>query len=247
MSRGQEGGASDTGAPVAVEYSRNQIGVTDGSPSAAQLGAGSTGTTSDGASNGSGDDKAPASAPLAAPASVKADSKISGEDGKAPTAETESDTTSSAAIKDNKKNDIDSSRALAKPSASSPAAVASKNRIPPKSGDAMVRKTAPSTMSARSAELTRPAYRPRGAVEYRSWRSKSADGSADWVGPPPVIYGLGPEASARYVIDPADGMKRQDRMPLPAKPSIWQRVVDAPGAVLNTGKQALYGILDSVW
>jgi hypothetical protein len=27
----------------------------------------------------------------------------------------------------------------------------------------------------------------------------------------------------------------------------WERVVDAPGAVLNGGRQALYGVLDSMW
>jgi hypothetical protein len=36
-------------------------------------------------------------------------------------------------------------------------------------------------------------------------------------------------------------------MSLAAVPGIWERVVDAPGAVLNGGKRALYGILDSVW
>jgi hypothetical protein len=68
-----------------------------------------------------------------------------------------------------------------------------------------------------------------------------------WVCPPPIIYGPGPEARAPYAIDPADGMKRQDWMSLAATTGMREHVVEAPGAALNGGKQALYAILDSVW
>lgn len=108
------------------------------------------------------------------------------------------------------------------------------------------KKQARNAVAARSAESARPVHRSRSAIDYRSSRSKSADAAPVRVGLPPVIYGPRPETKVP-VMDPAGGMKRQDRMLLPTKPSLWDRVVDAPGAVLNGGKQAFYDILDTVW
>ena len=88
-------------------------------------------------------------------------------------------------------------------------------------------------ITARTAEPVRRLYQRRGEVDYRSWRS--ADGVPLWSGPPPIVYGPGPAARARYVVAPA------------ATTTMWERVVEAPGAVLNGGKQALYGILDAIW
>ena len=91
----------------------------------------------------------------------------------------------------------------------------------------------------------RRVVQPRGKVDYRSW--KSADRAPVWVGPPPVIYGPTPEAMASYAINPADAAKRQDRMSSSSARAVWRRVLEAPGAVLDGGKQALYGVLDSIW
>jgi len=41
-------------------------------------------------------------------------------------------------------------------------------------------------------------------------------------------------------------MNRQD-WTASAVTGTWERVVDAPVVVLDGGKQALYGILDSLW
>ena len=68
-----------------------------------------------------------------------------------------------------------------------------------------------------------------------------------WVGPPPIIYRPSPEAKTPYVVTAADGMKRQDWMSLATNAGMWEHVVEAPGAVLNGGKQALYAVLGSVW
>ena len=81
---------------------------------------------------------------------------------------------------------------------------------------------------------------------YQSSR-KSAGGAPVWAGPPPVIYGPAPEAMAPYAINPADGTKTQDRMSSSPVTGIWRRVVAVPVAVLDGGKQALYGVLDSIW
>jgi len=36
-------------------------------------------------------------------------------------------------------------------------------------------------------------------------------------------------------------------MPSTGVTGTWERVVEAPNAVLDGGKQALYGVLDSIW
>lgn len=98
---------------------------------------------------------------------------------------------------------------------------------------------------------TTPAEKPkvlgqlRGDVDYQNWRSRAADATPSWVGPPPVIYGpaLGPNVTA---VEAANAAKRQDRLSY-AKPGVIERVMDAPGAVLSGGRQALYSILDAVW
>jgi hypothetical protein len=91
----------------------------------------------------------------------------------------------------------------------------------------------------------RQAYQSRGEGDDRS--RKSTGGAAVWDGPPPVIYGPAPEAMAPYAINPADGTKTQDRMSSSPVTGIWRRVVAVPVAVLDGGKQALYGVLDSIW
>lgn len=60
-----------------------------------------------------------------------------------------------------------------------------------------------------------------------------------------MIYGpaLGPNVTA---VEAANAAKRQDRLSY-AKPGVIERVMDAPGAVLSGGRQALYSILDAVW
>jgi len=91
----------------------------------------------------------------------------------------------------------------------------------------------------------RQAYQSRGGVDDRSW--KSAGRAPAWVGPPPVIYGPAPEAMAPYAINPADAAKTHDRMSSSPARAVWRRVVAVPVAVLDGGKQALYGVLDSIW
>ena len=81
---------------------------------------------------------------------------------------------------------------------------------------------------------------------YQSSR-KSAGGAPVWAGRPPVIYGPAPEAMASYAINPADGTKTQDRMSSSPMTGIWRRVVAVPVAALDGGKQALYGVLDTIW
>jgi hypothetical protein len=247
MSRGGERTASEPGAAVVIKDSRDEVGSDDKSPAVTQPAAAST----EASSSGGSDEKASASAQAIAlpatppPAGVENDPKVGGEAGKPAAAGTKSDTAVSAAIDNRNTHDRDSSRALAKPSTTSPASVALKNDPAPKPEDARVRKTASKAIAARSAEPARRTYQPRGEVGYRSWNS--TDGMAVRIGPPPIIYGPSPEARAPYGAGLADGMKRQDRISLAAITGTWQRVVNAPGAVLNGGKQALYGILDSVW
>jgi hypothetical protein len=95
---------------------------------------------------------------------------------------------------------------------------------------------APNAIASRSTE---PVRRP-----YRNWTS--ADAVPVWVGPPPIINGRGSEARAPYVVDPVDSTKKQHEVSLAAVAGMWERVVEAPGAVLGGGKQALYGVLDSM-
>jgi hypothetical protein len=143
--------------------------------------------------------------------------KIGSEPEKPAAPETKSGTASGAAINDGNIRDRNSGRALAKPP----------------------------TIPAASAEPVRRAHQAKGQMDYR--RSKAADSVPVWVGPPPIIYGPSPEARAPYAIRPADGTKRQDLVSLATVRGTWERVVEAPGAVLNTGRQALYGILDAIW
>ncbi|WFU77573.1 hypothetical protein QA645_23755 [Bradyrhizobium sp. CIAT3101] len=98
---------------------------------------------------------------------------------------------------------------------------------------------------------TAPAEKPkllgqlRGDVDYRNWRSSAADVTPSWGGPPPVIYGPAPAPNVA-VAEPANATKRQDRLSY-ARPGVLERVMDAPGAVLSGGRQALSNILDAVW
>jgi hypothetical protein len=89
----------------------------------------------------------------------------------------------------------------------------------------------------------RRAYQSRGEGDDRS--RKSPGGAPVWAGPPPVIYGPTPEAMATYVINPA--AKRQERISSSPVTGMWRRVVAVPVAVLDGGKQALYGVIDSIW
>jgi hypothetical protein len=90
----------------------------------------------------------------------------------------------------------------------------------------------------------RQAYQSRGEGDDRS--RKPAGRAPVWAGPPPVIYGPAPEAMAPYAIDPAGAAKTPDRMLSPVT-GMWRRVVAVPVAVLDGGKQALYGVIDSIW
>jgi hypothetical protein len=92
----------------------------------------------------------------------------------------------------------------------------------------------------------RQAYQSRGEGDDRN--RKSPGGAPVWAGPPPVIYGPAPEAKASsYAINPADGTKTPARMSSSPVTGIWRRVVAVPVAVLDGGKQALHGVLDSIW
>src|SRR5579862_239108 len=90
-------------------------------------------------------------------------------------------------------DDSNDSRALVQPPATSPASIAPKSDLAPKSESAKGRKT--TAMATRPAGLVRRAYRRR-------------DVGPVWAGPPPVIYGP-PDMRAPYVAGPASGMKRQ--------------------------------------
>src|ERR1700731_2371784 len=131
------------------------------------------------------------------------------------------------------------------PPPTSAASVAPTSDLAPKSVDANVRKKASDAIPARSAGSVRHIHRPKGHVDYRS--RKAADGVPVWVGPPPIVNGPGPYARAPYAAGSADETKRQDRMSIASVRGAWERVVETPRAVLNGGKQALYGVLDSIW
>jgi hypothetical protein len=90
-----------------------------------------------------------------------------------------------------------------------------------------------------------PGEKLRGDVDYRNWRSSAADVTPSWVGPPPVIYGPAPGPNVAAA-EPANATRRQDRLSY-ARPGVLERVMDAPGAVLSGGRQALSNILDAVW
>jgi hypothetical protein len=238
MSRGEERTASEPVAAVVMGDSLDKVGGDDKSRSVMQPAAVSAGAAAEGSGAGGSDEKASASAPpiaplaMSTPAGVTNDPKVDSEVGGPAAADVKSNTVVGAAI-DDRTHHRNSSSVLANLSASSPASVVSKNDIAPKSADARVRNTPPSVITARTAEPVRRLYQRRGEVDYRSWRS--ADGVPLWSGPPPIVYGPGPAARARYVVAPA------------ATTTMWERVVEAPGAVLNGGKQALYGILDAIW
>jgi hypothetical protein len=231
--------------------SLDKVGGDDKSPSDMQPAAVSAGAATEGSSTGGSDEKVSASAspiaPLVAstPAGVANDQKVDSEAGGPAPADVKSNAVVGAAIDDRSTHDRNGSSALANLSATSPESVVSKNDIAPKSADARVRKMPPNVIAARTAEPVRQTYQRRGEVDYRGWRS--TDGVPRWSGSPPIIYGPGPEARARYVVAPADGTKRRDWMSSAATTTMLERVVEAPGAVLNGGKQALYGILDSIW
>jgi len=244
MSRGEEGTASEPGAAVALIDSPDKVGDNDKSPSVAQpaVSAGATTQASDGDDekmSASPQSAAPTATP--APAGVRNDPKTGSDAGEPAAAEAKSDTPARAEIKDRNAHDHDGSGTLARPSATASAPSASKNDPASKPEDGRVRKMTSSTIAARSAETARRASRPRRDAAYRSW--KAADGVPVWSGPPPIIYGSGAGVSAPYVTAPAAG---QDWMSS-AMTGTWARVVEAPGAVLNGGKHALYGILDSLW
>ncbi|HLZ96409.1 MAG TPA: hypothetical protein VKP66_00600 [Steroidobacteraceae bacterium] len=144
---------------------------------------------------------------------------------------------------------VQSAKSATEPPPTPAASVAPKSGLAPKSEDTKVRKTASDATPAPSAEPARRIHRsnhqPKGQVDYR--RSKLADGVPVWVGPPPIIYGPGPDARAPYAAGSVDGTKTPDRMSIASVRGAWERVVEAPGAVLNGGKRALYGVLDSIW
>lgn len=96
------------------------------------------------------------------------------------------------------------------------------------------------------AEKARLLDRAEGGVDYRSWRADAADVAPRWIGPPPIVYGRGPVASAPMAAESPSVDKKQDRLPS-EKPGILQQMVNAPGAVLRGGRQVFYDILDTVW
>jgi hypothetical protein len=245
ISRGEEGTASEPGAAVVTKDSGGKTGANHEPPSVTQPAAVPAAATTDGSGSGRSDEGGSASAqpirPSATPTpdGIKNDPKVSSEAGKSAAADTKSNTAANAAI-----NDRNSSRTLAKLSTIAPSSAASKYDRARKPEDARVQKRPPSAIAARSAGAFRRAYQPRSEVDYRSW--KSADGMPGWVGSSPINR-PNPEARTPYVVAPADGMKRQDWMSLAATTGLWEHVVEAPGAVLNGGKQALYAVLGSVW
>jgi hypothetical protein len=226
MSRGEEGAVSEPGAAVVTNDNRDKAGGEDKSPSLVQPAAVSAGATTEAAG------------------SVRTDQKAGGDAGEGVAAEAKSDTAVSAETRDRNAHDRDSSRVLAKLSTAAPASTISKNDLVPKPEDAKLRKAAPHPMAVRSAGMVRRANQPGSAVDDRS--RKAADGVPVWAGPPPIIYGYGAGPRSPYAAAPADATNRQGWMSS-AVTGTLDRVVDAPVAVLSGGKQALYGVLDSLW
>jgi hypothetical protein len=175
---------------------------------------------------------------------VRTDQKAGGDVGEEAAAEAKSDTGVRTETKDRNVHDRDSGRVLAKLSTAAPASSASKSDLVPKAEGAKVRKTAPHMMAVRSAGMVRRANQPGSEVEDRSW--KAVDGVPVWAGPPPIIHGYGAGTGAPYAAAPAYAPNRQDWMSS-AVTGTLERVVDAPVVVLSGGKQALYGVLDSLW
>jgi hypothetical protein len=100
--------------------------------------------------------------------------------------------------------------------------------------------------NSRDRTHSRALAKPPVRQAYQSSR-KSPGGAPVWAGRPPVIYGPATEAMPSYAINPADGTKTQARMSSSPVRGIWRRVVAVPVAVLDGGKQALYGVLDTIW
>jgi len=232
-----------------TEDSRGEAGGNDQSPAVTPPAVASAAATTEAPGRGGSDEKASASVQESAlsttlpPAGVENGPKVGGEAGKPAAAGAKPEAAAGAAMDDSRTNHRGSSRALAKLSTTAPASVASKSDSVTKPDDARVRKLVSRTMVARSAESARRADPPKGETGHRS-RKSSDDERAARIGPPPIIYAPGPEATVPQGVDLVDGMKRRS---LAAITGSWQRVVNAPGAALNRGKQALYGILDSVW
>jgi hypothetical protein len=246
MSRGDDRIASEPDALAEVKYSRDKVDDNDKSLSVTQPVAA---TAEDSRSAGSEEKETTPAQPAAqsstsAAGGVSNDPKGGSEPASPAPPEAKSDAASGAAVDDGTTRDRNSGSAVPKPPASA-ASVAPKSDLAPKSEDVRVRKATADGGARRAAGPVRPAYQPQGQADYRGW--KSADAVPARAGPPPVIYGPGPEARAPYAVGPADGAKRPDRMSLATLRGTWERVVEAPGAVLSSGKQALYGVLDSIW
>jgi hypothetical protein len=226
-----------------LKDSQDKVGDNDKSPSLPQSPAVPAGATTQ--VSGGEDEKMPASPQAAAPtatpvpAGVGNDPKVGSNAGEPTAADAKSDTAAGAEIKD--RNAHDGTGTPASPSATASAPAASKNDLASKSEDGRGRKMAPKPTTVGSAEPARRANQPRREVDYRN--RNATDGAPVWAGQPPIIYGSGVGARAPYVAVPA---QRQDWM-ASGMANAWGRVVDAPVAVLNGGKQALYGILDSLW
>jgi hypothetical protein len=250
MSRGEEGTTPEPGAAVLSKGSGDEVGDKDTSPTVAQPAAVSAGATTQ-VSPARGDDEktsasvpsaVPSATPAPAPAGVRNDPKLGSNAGEPTAAQPNSGTAARAEIKDRNAHDRDGSSLPASLPATSSASAAPKNDHVSKHEDGRVRKTAPGTMAVRSAESARRANQFRSEVDYRTW--KAVDGVPVSTDPPPIIYGPGAGAGAPCA--PPFAMQRQDRM-TSAVIGTWERVTDAPTVVLNGGKNALYGILDSLW
>ena len=226
MSRGEEGAAPEAGAAAIVNDSRDKVDDNDKAPSVTQPAAASVGATTE------------------ASGSVSTDQKAGSDVGEGAAAEAKSDTAVRAETRDRNVSDRDSGRVLAKLSTAVPASAVSKNDLAPKPEDAKVRKTAPHTMAVRSAAMVRRPNQPGSKGDDRS--RKAVDGVPVLAGPPPIIYGYGAGAGAPYAAAPAYAANRPGWMSS-AVTGTLERVVDAPVAVLSGGKQALYGVLDSLW
>jgi len=226
MSRGEEGTAPETSAAVAVNENRDKAGDNDKATSATEPAAASAAAMTQG------------------PPAVTADQKVGNGVREGIAAEAKSDMAVRAGTEDRHMRDRDSSRVLAKLSTAAPASTVSKSDVVSKPEDAKARKTAYNTMAVRPAAMARRANQPGSAIADRSW--KAVDGVAVWAAPPPVIYGYDAGARAPYAAAPAYATNRQDWMSS-AMTGTLERVADAPVAVLNGGKQALYGIVDTLW
>jgi hypothetical protein len=243
MSRGEEGTTPEPGAAVLSKGSGDEVGDKGTSPSVVQPAAVSAGATTQVSPARGDDEKTPASAPSAEPSAAPAPTSAGVSNDREPAAaEANSDTAALAEIKNRNARGRDGGRVPAKRSATSSASAASKDDLVSKREDGRVRKTAPGATAVRSAESARRASQFRSEVDYRTW--KAADRGPVSTDPLPIIYGPGAGARAPYA--PPYAMQRQDWM-TSAVAGPWERVVDAPVVVLNGGKNALYGILDSLW